>query len=55
MQERIITLATPAFFALIAIELLWGLMRRRNTYRINDTLAAYRSLAPARSSGLRAT
>jgi alkylglycerol monooxygenase len=40
MQERIITLATPVFFALIALELLWGWLRRRNTYRINDALTS---------------
>ena len=40
MQERVITLATPVFFALIALELLWGWLRRRNTYRINDALTS---------------
>src|SRR5690554_4936002 len=38
MQERIITLATPVFFALIALELAWGVLRGRNTYRIDDAI-----------------
>src|SRR3712207_5325450 len=36
MQEKVITLATPVFFLLIFIELAVGLLRRRNTYRLND-------------------
>lgn len=38
MQEKVITLATPVFFLLIFIELLVGLRRRRNTYRLNDAI-----------------
>ncbi|HLT25854.1 MAG TPA: sterol desaturase family protein [Zeimonas sp.] len=38
MEERIITLATPVFFALIAIELAWGAWRGRNTYRLDDAI-----------------
>lgn len=38
MQEKIITLATPVFFVLIALELLVGLAKRRNTYRLNDAI-----------------
>lgn len=38
MQEKIITLATPVFFLLIFIELIAGLLRRRNTYRVNDAI-----------------
>jgi alkylglycerol monooxygenase len=38
MQEKIIILATPVFFLLIFIELLVGLQRRRNTYRLNDAI-----------------
>lgn len=38
MQEKIITLATPVFFILIVIELIVGLLRRRNTYRLNDAI-----------------
>lgn len=38
MQEKVITLATPVFFLLIVIELLVGLWRGRNTYRLNDSI-----------------
>jgi alkylglycerol monooxygenase len=38
MQEKVITLATPVFFLLIFIELIVGLLRRRNTYRANDAI-----------------
>ncbi len=38
MQERIITLATPVFFALIALEFAWGIRRGRNTYRLDDAI-----------------
>lgn len=38
MQEKVITLATPVFFVLIFIELVVGLLRRRNTYRLNDAI-----------------
>lgn len=38
MQERIITLATPIFFLLILIELIIGLLRKNNTYRLNDAI-----------------
>jgi len=38
MQEKVITLATPVFFILIALELVVGLLRRRNTYRLNDAI-----------------
>jgi len=38
MQEKVILVATPVFFALIFIEWGIGLLRRRNTYRLNDTL-----------------
>ncbi|HEY0879218.1 MAG TPA: sterol desaturase family protein [Zeimonas sp.] len=38
MQERIITLATPVFFALIALEFAWGTLRGRNTYRLDDAI-----------------
>jgi alkylglycerol monooxygenase len=38
MQERIITLATPVFFLLILIELIVGLLRGRNTYRLSDAI-----------------
>ena len=35
---QIIVLATPVFFALIALEFAVGLARGRNTYRLNDSL-----------------
>ncbi len=35
---RAIALATPVFFALIALEYLWGRARGRNTYRLNDAI-----------------
>ncbi len=38
MQEKIITLATPVFFLLIFIELAVGLLRGRNTIRLNDAI-----------------
>jgi len=38
MQEKVITLATPVFFALIALELAWGWLRGRNTYRVDDAV-----------------
>jgi len=38
MQAKIITLATPVFFALIFLELMIGWLRQRNTYRINDAI-----------------
>ena len=38
MQEKVITLATPVLFALIAIELAWGWLRGRNTYRLDDAV-----------------
>lgn len=38
MEETIITLATPVFFALIALELAWGRARGRNTYRLDDAI-----------------
>jgi alkylglycerol monooxygenase len=38
MQEKVITLATPVFFLLIFIELIVGLIRRKNNYRVNDAI-----------------
>jgi sterol desaturase/sphingolipid hydroxylase (fatty acid hydroxylase superfamily) len=37
---QIIVLATPVFLALIALEFIVGIRRRRNTYRLNDALAS---------------
>jgi len=38
--SQIIVLATPVFFALIAIELVVGLRRGHNTYRLDDALSS---------------
>ena len=38
MHEKIITYASPVFFLLIVIELIVGLRRGRNTYRLNDAI-----------------
>ncbi|WP_414691763.1 sterol desaturase family protein [Noviherbaspirillum sp.] len=38
MQEKVITLVTPVFFVLIFVELVIGIRRGRNTYRINDSI-----------------
>ena len=37
---QVIVLATPVFLLLIALEVIWGLARGRNTYRLNDALAS---------------
>ncbi|HSW07797.1 sterol desaturase family protein [Aquabacterium sp.] len=39
-DAQIIVLATPVFLALIAVELLVGLARGRNTYRLHDAMAS---------------
>jgi alkylglycerol monooxygenase len=36
--SQVIVLATPVFLGLIAIEFAWGWARKRNTYRLNDTI-----------------
>lgn len=38
--SQIIVLATPVFFALIAVEYAIGLRRRRNTYRLDDAISS---------------
>ena len=38
--SQIIVLATPVFFALIALELAVGIKRGRNTYRLHDAVAS---------------
>lgn len=40
MQERIITYATPVFFALIALELLWAWRKNSATYRLHDAVTS---------------
>ena len=36
--SQIIVLATPVFFAMIAIEWAWGYARGRNTYQLDDAI-----------------
>jgi alkylglycerol monooxygenase len=38
--SQIIVLATPVFFALIAVEYAIGLKRKRNTYRLDDAISS---------------
>ena len=38
--SQIIVLATPVFFALIAVEYAIGVRRRRNTYRLDDAISS---------------
>lgn len=38
--SQIIVLATPVFFALIAVEYAIGVKRRRNTYRLDDAISS---------------
>ncbi len=38
--SQIIVLATPVFLALIALEVIWGLARGRNTYRLPDAIVS---------------
>ena len=40
MQEQIITLATPVFFVLIAIEMLVARRRNRSPYRLGDAISS---------------
>jgi sterol desaturase/sphingolipid hydroxylase (fatty acid hydroxylase superfamily) len=40
MQELVITYSTPVFFALIALELLWGWRVGRPGYRLNDAITS---------------
>jgi sterol desaturase/sphingolipid hydroxylase (fatty acid hydroxylase superfamily) len=39
-EAQVIVLATPVFLLLIAIECAVGVMRGRNTYRVNDAMAS---------------
>jgi sterol desaturase/sphingolipid hydroxylase (fatty acid hydroxylase superfamily)/uncharacterized membrane protein YhhN len=36
--NQVIVLATPVFFGLIGIEYAWGVLKGRNTYRLNDAI-----------------
>ncbi len=37
-MSKVIVLATPVFFLLIAIEYAWGIAKGRNTYRLQDAI-----------------
>jgi alkylglycerol monooxygenase len=39
-MSKVIVLATPVFFALIALEFFWGLRKGRNTYRLQDAISS---------------
>ncbi len=39
-MHRLVVLVVPVFGLLMACEFLWGWLRGRNTYRLNDTLAS---------------
>lgn len=38
--SQIIVLATPVFLLFIALEIVWGIAKSRNTYRLNDALTS---------------
>ena len=52
MYETVITLATPVFFAMIGLELLWGWRRGRNTYRANDAITSIGLGATSQAAGV---
>jgi len=52
MYESVITLATPVFFAMIGLELLWGWRRGRNTYRVNDAITSIGLGAASQAAGV---
>lgn len=39
-MSKIIVLATPVFFLLIALEFAWGIAKGRNTYRLQDAISS---------------
>jgi alkylglycerol monooxygenase len=39
-MSKVIVLATPVFFVLIAIEYFWGIAKGRNTYRLQDAISS---------------
>ena len=39
-MDKVILYATPVFFVLIVAELIWGVARGRNTYRLADTITS---------------
>ncbi len=48
----LILFAVPFFFLLIGLELAWGLLRRRNTYRLNDSINSLSLGSLSRLQGL---
>lgn len=48
----LILYAVPFFFLLIGLEIVYGLLRRRNTYRINDTINSLSLGSLSRLQGL---
>jgi sterol desaturase/sphingolipid hydroxylase (fatty acid hydroxylase superfamily) len=52
MQEKVITWATPVFFALIALELAWGWRRGRTGYRLNDAITSLSLGAISQTAGV---
>jgi sterol desaturase/sphingolipid hydroxylase (fatty acid hydroxylase superfamily) len=52
MHEKVITWATPVFFALIALELAWGWRSGRNPYRTNDAITSIGLGAMSQVSGV---
>lgn len=39
-MHRLVVLAVPVFVLLMACEFAWGLLRRRNTWRLNDSIGS---------------
>lgn len=52
MHEKVIILVTPVFFALIFIELIIGIRRGRNGYRLNDSINSLSLGALSQVSGV---
>ncbi len=49
---ELILAAVPFFFLLILIELIWGIARGNNTYRINDSINSISMGSLSRLQGL---
>ena len=46
-----ITIAVPFFILFIALEFIYGWLRKRNTYRINDTVGSLQMGVLSQSKG----
>ena len=44
----LVPFAVPFFFLAIAIELIYGIARKRNTYRVNDSVGSLLPSPPRR-------